>query len=119
VSQRTKLAATGLLVLGLGPSLAGQEPALPALTQERVRLALQSQPSMIVIVPPGPEGKLGMLTLVPPEGTGEMIRVRVPIGDLASRAAHAIARARRNRAEKAARDEVARSLAEFLAKQPR
>jgi hypothetical protein len=82
-----------------------------------VRLALQSQTE--IRIAPQPDHKLGFLTLVPPTARGEIIRVRVPIGELVSRAGHAIRKARRNRAEQAARDEVARSLAAFLSKQAR
>jgi hypothetical protein len=100
-----------------GTSLAGQQPPSSALSLERVRLALHSQAE--IQIAPEPDRKLGFLTLVPPTTTGEMIRVRVPIGELASRAGHAINKTRRNRAERAARNEVFRSLAEFLSKPPR
>jgi hypothetical protein len=118
VSERT-IAAIAFLCVTAGPgtSLAGQQPPSSALSLERVRLALQSQAE--IQIAPEPERKLGVLTLVPPTTRGEIVRVRVPIGELVSRAGHAISKARRNRAERAARDEVTRSLAEFLSKQPR
>jgi hypothetical protein len=118
VSERTIAAIAFLCVIaGPGTSLAGQQPPSSALSLERVRLAWQSQAE--IQIAPEPDRKLGFLTLVPPISTGEVIRVRVPIGELVSRAGHAISSARRNRAKRAARNEVTRLLAEFLSKQPR
>jgi hypothetical protein len=120
VSERTIAAmACFCVIAGTGTSLAGQQLPSPALPPERVRLASQSQSAEILIVPPESDRKLGFLTLVPPTTAGEMIRVRIPIGELVSRTTHAINEARRKRAERAARKEIARSLAEFLSKQPR
>jgi hypothetical protein len=116
--ERTIAAMAFLFVIaGPGTSLAGQQPPSSALSLERVRLLLQSQAE--VQIAPEPDRKLGFVTLVPPTTSGEMIRVRVPIGELVGRAGHAINKARRHRAERAARDEVTRSVAEFLSKQPR
>ena len=118
MSKKTIAAMAFLcMIAGPGSSLAGQQLSSSALSLERVRLALQSQAETRIA--PEPVGKFGVLTLVPPVTAGEIIRVKVPIGELVSRAGYAIAKARRNRAERAARNEVARSLAEFLSKQPR
>jgi hypothetical protein len=120
VAERTIAAMAFLCVIaGPGTSLADQQPPSAALSVERVRLALQSPPARILMAPQKPDWKLGVLRLVPPTMDGEMIRVRVPVGELVSSAARAIDGARRNRAERAARKEVARALAEFLSNPPR
>ena len=117
VSGRTIAAMAFLLVLaGPGTALAGQQASPSTLSPESLRLWLQRQPAEIGIASSDSARKLGVFTLVPPITAGEVIRVRVPIGELVSRAAHGISKARRNRAENAARAEVARSLAEFLSK---
>lgn len=91
-----------------------------------MRVALQSaQPSKIrgetpLFVAAAKEvWPLGILTIVPPESSGEFVRVRVPIGALIGRASDSIATAQHRRAEKAARDEVAKALAEFQRAQSR
>jgi hypothetical protein len=81
---------------------------------ERISLALQ-QPSPIVngMAPreasPRPV-KLGIVTLVPPTGRGEIVRVSLPIGELVTRAFKGVAAANRHRQEAAARREVEAAL---------
>jgi hypothetical protein len=92
------------------------DPASPS-SVERVRAALLSTPP--IVIPSEPEERhLGVLTFVPPDTPGEIVRVRVPIGALAANAAHSIAAANHRREERAAKEDVARALAAFLARKP-
>jgi hypothetical protein len=100
------------------------EPSSAAL--ERIRAALQSPQQPIssdgvpLFVPIKPdEFRLGVLTFVPPDTPGQFVSIRVPVGALASRAVHSIAGAQHRRAERAARNEVAKALAEFQQAQPK
>ena len=91
-------------------------PSSPAL--ERVRVALQErQPSPLTVgpmVPIPPDGRrFGILTVLPPETRGEFVLVRVPVGALVRGMAHSIATTQRRRAERVAREEVARALEDF------
>jgi len=54
--------------------------------------------------------RFGMFALAPPEANGEVIRVSIPIGELASRAARAISDARHRRAERKVDKRIAREL---------
>jgi len=66
-------------------------------------------------VVPDPEIKrLGIVTILPPDMPGQLVRARVPVGELASRGARAVADARRRRAERAAHEGVVRALDEYL-----
>ena len=60
----------------------------------------------------------GIVAFIAPETRGEMVRVRVPIGELTTRLARSITDARRRRAERKAREHVERELREFLARSP-
>ena len=62
------------------------------------------------LFPLTPPKGLGMFTLVPPKANGEVIRVAIPIGELASRAARAISDARHGRAERKVDERIAREL---------
>lgn len=112
--------AFGLVSL-CGPSTRAQQAdSSSTASLQRMRVALQSaQESKIrgdapLFVPGVKEvWPLGILTIVPPESSGEFVRVRVPVGALISRVSHSIATAQHRRAEKAARAEVAKALAEF------
>ena len=106
------------ILLSVGTSAAVQQPTSSPSSEERAR-RLTLQGSELLILPQDPARTFGVLTLVPPTSAGEMVRVNVPIGELISRAARAVARSKQRRAEKAAHDEVMRSLAEFKARQPK
>lgn len=54
--------------------------------------------------------RLGIFTLAAPEANGEVIRVSIPVGELASRAARAISDARHRRAERKVDERIAREL---------
>jgi hypothetical protein len=126
---RTLPVAIGLIVAGVSPVTA-QQPAsgVPASSAsvERIRVALQSprQPldsdGLPFFAPRRPDKfRLGALTFLPPDTPGQFVSISVPIGALASRAAHSITAAQHRRAEDAARDEVAKALAEFQKAQPK
>jgi hypothetical protein len=92
----------------------------------KIRAALQSpqQPISVDGVPvftvsKPDEFRVRVLTFLPPDAPGQFVRIRVPVGALASRAVHSIADAHHRRAENAARDDVARALAEFQRAQPK
>jgi hypothetical protein len=91
----------------------------PAVSVARIKAALES-PTVTTLLPPEPKVKSwGPFSLVPPDTAGEMIKIRVPIGDLAMKTAHAIAVASHERAERKAHDEVARELQDFLTRHPK
>ena len=103
--------------------------ALPILAQEqersleRISIALQ-QPSPSVSSFPLPESpgrptKLGVFTLVPPTGRGEIIRVSLPIGELVSRVFRGVSAATQRRQEAAARRTVAADLQLYLQQRER
>jgi hypothetical protein len=116
-----KLAGTALafLVVGLGlpPQLLAQEIDRSV---ERISAALQRQSRLGSSVPiwtePAPK-KLGIFTLEYPTEPGEMVRLRVPIGELVAKAAHALSATSQRRRETAARQEVQKALTAFLAQQ--
>jgi hypothetical protein len=126
---RTLPVAVAVIVGGVAP-VTVQQPATdvstPSTSVERIRAALQrpQQPIDSDGVPlfgsrKPDEFRLGALTFVPTDTPGQFLSIRVPVGALASRAAHSIAAAQHRRAENAARDEVAKALAEFQKAQPR
>jgi hypothetical protein len=125
-AARTLLVAITALVGGVTPVWA-QESEPSSASLDRIRAALQSpQPITItsdgvpIFAPSKPdEVPLGVLTFVPPDTPGQFAGIRVPIGALVSRAAHSIAAGQHRRAENAARDEVAKALAEFQKAQPK
>jgi hypothetical protein len=88
---------------------------------QRVQSALQSpQPSVtgqvpLSWVPNKPEGwRVGVFTFLTPDAQGQFVRIRVPVGALASRAVRSVAAAQHRRSESAAHGEVAGALAAFL-----
>ena len=81
--------------------------------------ALPSQ--MAVSAAPGPLligwviTGLGMLTLAPPQTSGEVVRVSIPIGELVSRGARTMSDANRRHAERNADERVRKDLERFVA----
>jgi len=57
--------------------------------------------------------RLGIFTFEAPVVAGEFLRVRVPVGELMSKAAHGLAAANHRRRERAARRDVLRALDTF------
>ena len=123
-AARTVLVVITALVGGV-ISLRAQQSEPSSVSLERIRAALQTpQPitsdGVPLFVPIKPdEFRLGVLTFVPPDTPGQFVSIRVPVGALVSRAAHSIAAAQHRRTERAARDEVAKVLAEFQQSQPK
>jgi hypothetical protein len=119
---RLPLFIVAALLGGVHSGWAQRSPA----SVERIRIAMESpQPPLSIGGVPllGPtkpdETHWGILTLVPPDRPGQMMNVRVPVGDLVSRAAHSVAAAQHHRAEKAAHAEVVKALEEFEKAQAR
>jgi hypothetical protein len=104
--------AAGLVLVSIWPStLLGQERDR---SLERISIALQQPPPLVGGLP-SPEAaaqptRLGILTLVPPTGRGEIVRVSLPVGELVVRAFKGMAAANRRRQEAAARREVEAAL---------
>ena len=116
-----KFAGTALVVLvvGLGlPSLLLAQESDRSV--ERVSAALQRQSqlgsSVLTWTEPPPK-KLGIFTLVSPREPGEMVRLRLPIGELVSKAAQGVSAANQRRRETSARHEVQKALTVFIAQQ--
>jgi hypothetical protein len=82
------------------------------------RLALAAQQKLVIrsedLFSLTPPRRLGTFTLVPPETNGKVIRVAIPIGERASRAARAISDARQRRAERRIDERVMRELQELV-----
>ena len=100
----TTIAFTVVCWCAWSPTVAGQtDPSV-----SNIRAALES-PQAIINLPvwtePTPT-RLGMLTLLPPQTPGEVVRVSVPIGEITTRAIRAIGDAQRRRTERKAREEV-------------
>ena len=116
-----KLATTALIVLLL---CLGRPPLLLAQgndrSVERISAALQRQSqissSALTWTEPLPK-KLGIFALVPPTEPGEMVRLRIPIGELVSKAARGVSAANQRRRETSARLEVQKALTAFIAQQ--
>lgn len=123
--MRIIVGASAGVLLFLVSSVSAQQPNSAA-SVDRVRLALerlQQHPTTLTIptlqpwTAPAP-GRLGILTLLPPQTDGQLIRVGVPIGDLAVRAGHAVSSARHRRAERKSSERVQRALQDFQAQRP-
>lgn len=88
---------------------------------QRVRAALEAESRIgsatLRWTDPAPK-TFGPLTLLPPTGRGEIVRVRVPIGELVVEVAHTISAATQRRRQAAAKREVEAALAAFVAGKP-
>lgn len=86
---------------------------------ERVSAALQAQSPLRLTAPtwaePRPK-RIGVFTLVPPTNPGEIVRLRLPIGELVSGTVQGIARANQRRRVAAARRDVQGALTAFTTK---
>jgi len=132
---RTVLAAIAVIVCGVASVRAQQTDGAASQDSpsvERIRAALEVQHPISadgaslfaqtkpLFAPTKPnEFRLGVVTFVPPDSAGQFISIRVPIGDIISRAAHSISTAQRRRAEKAAHAEVMKAVADFQKAQPK
>lgn len=101
-----------LVVVILGPQVRADEGAA------QLRSEAPAHPLTLTIPEwsePGPR-RFGPLTLLPPDARGEAIKVMMPVGEIAARAAHAVSNARYRRAERKAREAVRRELDAFHAR---
>ena len=101
-----------LVVLILGPAVRADAGAA------QVRSETPEQPLTLTIPEwsePGPR-RFGPVTLLRPDTRGEAIKLMVPVGEIAARAAHAVSNARYRRAERKAREAVRRDLDAFHAR---
>jgi hypothetical protein len=113
-----KALASGLLLSLIYPALVAAQGRDRAI--ERISLALdQSAVGALGWTAPASDAPktIGIFTLLPPTGRGEILRVSVPIGDLVSRAIRSAASANRRRHESAARREVEAELESFKKRQ--
>lgn len=93
------------------PAVAQDPEPAPSVRKSVLEASLQSPllttpnlPSWIALT----ATTFGILTFVTPETRGGVVSVSMPVGDLTMRAARAIGGLERRRAERAAREEVAR-----------
>jgi hypothetical protein len=109
--------AAAIAVLVIGSVSAHAEQADP----QRLKTTSPPapQPRLIIradeLFPVISRPRLGVLTLVPPQMDGEVIRVGIPVGELISRAARSISDANHRRAERRADERVRQDLEQFLA----
>jgi hypothetical protein len=93
------------------------EPSAESL--KRIRTALQDphplgSEGVTFRAPSTPDAlQWGIVTFTQPDTPGQFLSIRVPIGDLVSRAAHSIASAQRRRAQERAHADVVKALTEF------
>lgn len=108
------VSCAALLLSCLGVRASAEQQSDPSL--DRIRAALLSvvdQPMAIATEPP--LKSWGGMTLVQPDvSRREFVKVRIPIGEYAMKAARAVSNARHERALRKARDEVDRALLDFL-----
>jgi|SRR5689334_18559208 hypothetical protein len=86
---------------------------------KQIDSAIQPQTKLIIrpeeLFPLTRPTRLGMFTLQPPQTTGEVIRVSIPVGELVSKAARALSDANHRRSERKADERVRKDLEQFLA----
>lgn len=120
--MRTAVGGSFVLALSLATSAGAQSD--PPVSVESLRVALQKRQRPSILIPAVPPWvapaatRLGILTVVPPDLNGQMVKVVLPVGELTSRAAHALSTARRRRAERNTRAEVLHELRAFIAQRP-
>jgi hypothetical protein len=120
-SRRIRSAVAVQLIAVLGVSVgAAQQTDPPGSVDER-RIFLQTAAPSVLIIPveplwPAPIARhFGILTILPPDEGGEMLKASLPIGDLANRATRAISNAQRRRAVRKAEGDVLRTLQQLQA----
>jgi hypothetical protein len=116
-----KLAQTALIVLVIAlcfPALLRAQENDRAVG--RISAALQRQSQLGSSAPAWtepPAKKLGIFTLVFPTEPGEIVRLRLPIGEMIARAAQGVSAANQKRREASAHSEVQKALTAFIAQQ--
>ena len=115
------LLLAALILIGWALPIHAQD--VDSASLQRIRLALDSQPTprstLATPVWAPPERRtFGILTLVPTELRGEMVRVSLPIGELTTRGVRSLRNAKQRRAERKAREEVQAVVRQLTAPKP-
>jgi hypothetical protein len=109
---RTPLAAVAVALLSAVGNAEQVEP-----TAKSINPAVPTQQKLIIrsedLFPLTKPTRLGVFTLVPPHTNGEVLRLSIPVGEFATRAAHAISEARRHHAERKVDERIAHELRVF------
>jgi hypothetical protein len=112
------LAAGGI---GLSAQEPSPQPSQPFFVRD-IRQRLDRPEALRIVLPPESPTprKLGALNLAAPDfQRGEVIKISLPVGDLAMQLSRKIAAAQRERADRKAAERVQRDLDRFLASQPK
>lgn len=120
--MRTTLGCSLIAAVVLVGPAAAQRPAT-SVSLDAIRSGLQRSTAPLITRGAAPptgvrSTRLGVLTLIPPDTTGEMVNVAIPVGELTTRAIRVVTSARHRRAERAAERRVREDLRAFQAKQP-
>lgn len=104
-----------LMCLCIAAPVWAQQPESSSALQ-RVRVSLQNPPIQSKLTTPlwdePGHTRIGILTMVPPQHRGEIVRVSLPVGDLVTRAVRGVAATTHRRAERKAREEAQRVIAD-------
>jgi hypothetical protein len=111
----TSVAPAVAIMLCMGIGSADGEQTEP----RRMNVTPPTPPKLIIrredLFPLTRPARLGMLTLLPAQTRGEVVRVSLPIGELVSRGARTISDANRRHAERKADERVRKDLERFVA----
>jgi hypothetical protein len=107
-----------ILAVVLGAVDIQSSPSMSAQTKAKsINPAVPTQQKLIIrsedLFPLTKPTRLGVFTLVPPQTNGEVIRLSIPVGEFATRAAHAISEARRHHSERKVDERIAHELRVF------
>ena len=115
--MRFVFGSTLLFVFVGAQAFAGQQTDDAALKRIRAALSTPADLSVPIVVEP-PIKSWGGITLVQPDLTGgQIVQVRVPVGEFVMKAVRAVGNARYERAQRKAHEQVARELQDFLKQQ--
>jgi len=105
-----------MLMLAAEASASEAQRQTDAASAERIRAALLAAQGSVLAELTQPTIKLrDGLSLVPPDqAQGQVIQLKIPIGELAVKAARSFAVARRERMERKAHEEVTKALQDFF-----
>jgi hypothetical protein len=117
VTSRAAVSVIAIVAFAGSGVAAPQQPELPGSTEQRAISDQKSTPALVIPLDPSwaapARRRLSVPMLVPPDRSGEMLKVRLPAGDLASRATQAISNGQYRRAVRKAHDDVLRALREL------
>ena len=119
-----RIVAVGCAMVALSLASAGAQQSDPPVSIESLWLALQKaqRPSLSLssVDPfvPAKITRVGILTLAPPDTNGEIVKVVVPVGELATGFVRTLSSAQHRRAERKAREEVRRAIEDFHTQRP-